>query len=127
MTHLSVRLDGALAEALDRLQDAHGLHDRSEATRVAIVHAVADLDADTGSREHGDGLPTRTELLRALSRRALAGHVPAVRLLLDELRRDADAETPADPDWDAIYGGQRSSFDAPDGEQESVIAQLAAR
>jgi hypothetical protein len=45
-------------------------------------------------KEAGDlpTLPTREELLGVLGQEAMNGHVPAIRLMLEELRRDADPD-----------------------------------
>jgi hypothetical protein len=48
-----------------------------------------------GTGEDAEGLPdppTRDEMLRALGVQAREGNVPAIRLLLEEYRRDGDSD-----------------------------------
>jgi len=55
----------------------------------------------------GKELPTRDELLRLLGQRARSGHVPAMRLLLEELRRDAEPGTSSETVIDELSKRRR--------------------
>jgi hypothetical protein len=69
--------------------------------RIRAGTAVADL----GELIDAGNLPprlSREELLDALGVRALEGSVPAMRLLLEEYRRDAQGERPSDSAIDEL-------------------------
>jgi hypothetical protein len=60
-------------------------------TVESLVEAVRDADSLPTP-------PSRDVLLRALGVQALEGNVPAIRLLLEEYRRDGDNEVPTSAD-----------------------------
>jgi hypothetical protein len=72
-----VRLNSVVRRHVERLADTRGTT-LSEAVRFAVTEA---------SFPEG-GVPTREELLRLLGMAARAGSVSAIRLLLEEYRRD---------------------------------------
>jgi predicted transcriptional regulator len=74
---IHIRLNPVVRRHLDRLAERRG-SSRSEAVRAAIVEATFPAA----------GVPDEDELLRLLGVAARAGHVPAIRLLLEEYRRD---------------------------------------
>jgi hypothetical protein len=82
----------------DRQREANKMAKRNERLRKgAAIGRLA-----TGALPEP---PSRDELMRALGVQAMKGSVPAIRLLLEELRRDEEPKPPV----------------------ESVIARLAAR
>ena len=62
--------------------------------RSGTVARLAERVKDEAELEE---LPDRDTLLRWLAAEAKTGHVPAIRLLLEELRRDDDSDTSETP------------------------------
>ncbi len=79
------------ADALERLEAvkaARGLKNRSQAVRKLLEEASLELQEPSGASEVAD----REELLRIATVQARRGNMTAVKLLLEELRRDGDDE-----------------------------------
>jgi 5-methylcytosine-specific restriction protein A len=92
MEVFNVRLSPHLASQLDELAALRGMN-RSTFLRTLIAEAAAPTD--------GPDVPSVDELLMLLSERARAGHVSAIRTLIDRLERrperlDSDALRPFD-------------------------------
>ncbi len=81
-THLSIRLMPSLAARLDEFAAKHGIG-RSDAVRKVIIEAVLDPEERASVAERAEILRLATEKMRTI------GSVAAMRLLLEEIRRDA--------------------------------------
>jgi hypothetical protein len=71
---------------------------KRQSARKARRRAGSTLDSLAADVKNAADLPeppTREFLLRALGVQAVEGNVPAIRLLLEEYRRDGDSDTKA--------------------------------
>jgi hypothetical protein len=96
---LKIRCSDLLLRHLDGLAEGYG-GNRSAAARSAVLAASLPEGVPT--------VPTRDELLRLLGELARMGSLPAIRLLLEEYRREPAERSPDEfTEFDRIIAQRR--------------------